>query len=188
HLHRQRSELHGQIRRGLRECGHAELRRVRVVVAAPARSRPRLDGADLHDRGTVAEPGGRAGRTAHPRPSRTRSAGRQGPEGRLNRCRPTATSLTERGCTAERPAPHRPRSVAGVGLWFAGNGAVLASILPWYPLLVYRLGLNSWQFGLAVACYAAGSLLSSGLPAALIARFGAHRVVIGGTVLLGLAA
>jgi Na+/melibiose symporter-like transporter len=65
---------------------------------------------------------------------------------------------------------------------------VLASILPWYPLLVYRLGLNSWQFGLAVACYAAGSLLSSGLPAALIARFGAHRVVIGGTVLLGLAA
>ncbi|QUL81101.1 MFS transporter [Brevibacterium sp. SMBL_HHYL_HB1] len=80
------------------------------------------------------------------------------------------------------------RSVAGVGLWFAGNGAVLASILPWYPLLVYRLGLNSWQFGLAVACYAAGSLLSSGLPAALIARFGAHRVVIGGTVLLGLAA
>ena len=42
--------------------------------------------------------------------------------------------------------------------------------------------------GLAVACYAAGSLLSSGLPAALIARFGAHRVVIGGTVLLGLAA
>ncbi|HJA60645.1 MAG TPA: MFS transporter [Candidatus Brevibacterium intestinavium] len=80
------------------------------------------------------------------------------------------------------------RSVAGVGLWFAGNGAVLASILPWYPLLVDRLGLNSWQFGLAVACYAAGSLLSSGLPAALIARFGAHRVVIGGTVLLGLAA
>lgn len=65
---------------------------------------------------------------------------------------------------------------------------MLASILPWYPLLVYRLGLNSWQFGLAVACYAAGSLLSSGLPAALIARFGAHRVVIGGTVLLGLAA
>lgn len=80
------------------------------------------------------------------------------------------------------------RSVAGVGLWFAGNGAVLASILPWYPLLVDRLGLSSWQFGLAVACYAAGSLLSSGLPAALIARFGAHRVVIGGTVLLGLAA
>lgn len=65
---------------------------------------------------------------------------------------------------------------------------MLASILPWYPLLVDRLGLNSWQFGLAVACYAAGSLLSSGLPAALIARFGAHRVVIGGTVLLGLAA
>ncbi len=51
-----------------------------------------------------------------------------------------------------------------------------------------RLDLSSWHFGLVVACFAAGSLLSSALPAALIARFGAHRVVIGGTALLGLAA
>jgi hypothetical protein len=80
------------------------------------------------------------------------------------------------------------RPAAGVGLWFAGNGAIFASLLPWYPLLVERLGLSSWQFGLVVACFAAGSLLSSALPAALIARFGADRVVIGGTVALGLAA
>src|SRR5699024_7381987 len=70
----------------------------------------------------------------------------------------------------------------------AGNGAVRAATLPRDPLLVDRRGLNPRQCRLAVACYAAGSLLSSGLPAALIARFGAHRVVIGGTVLLGLAA
>ncbi|WP_210602470.1 MFS transporter [Brevibacterium oceani] len=81
-----------------------------------------------------------------------------------------------------------PRAAAGVGLWFAGNGAIYAALLPWYPLLVDRLGLSSWQFGLVVACFAAGSLLSSALPAALIARFGADRVVIGGTVMLGLAA
>ncbi|UZD61048.1 MFS transporter [Brevibacterium sp. JSBI002] len=80
------------------------------------------------------------------------------------------------------------RAAAGVGLYFTGNGAVFAALLPWYPLLVDRLGLSSWQFGLVVACFAVGSLLSSALPAALIARFGAHRVVIGGTVLLGVAA
>lgn len=81
-----------------------------------------------------------------------------------------------------------PRAAAGVGLYFAGNGAVFAGLLTWYPLLVERLGLSSWQFGLVVACFAVGSLLSSALPAALIARFGAHRVVIGGTVFLGAAA
>lgn len=80
------------------------------------------------------------------------------------------------------------RAAAGVGLYFTGNGAVFAALLPWYPLLVDRLGLSSWQFGLVVACFAVGSLLSSALPAALITRFGAHRVVIGGTVMLGAAA
>lgn len=80
------------------------------------------------------------------------------------------------------------RPAVGVGFWFAGNGAIYAALLPWYPLLVERLGLSSWQFGFVVACYAAGSLLSSALPAALIARFGAERVVIGGTVMVGLAA
>ena len=80
------------------------------------------------------------------------------------------------------------KAAAGVGLYFTGNGVVFAALLPWYPLLVDRLSLSSWQFGLVVACFAVGSLLSSALPAALIARFGAHRVVIGGTVMLGVAA
>ena len=80
------------------------------------------------------------------------------------------------------------KAAAGVVLYFTGNGVVFAALLPWYPLLVDRLSLSSWQFGLVVACFAVGSLLSSALPAALIARFGAHRVVIGGTVMLGVAA
>ena len=80
------------------------------------------------------------------------------------------------------------KAAAGVGLYFTGNGVVFAALLPWYPLLVDRLSLSSWQFGLVVACFAVGSLLSSALPAALIAHFGAHRVVIGGTVMLGVAA
>ncbi|MGC2941096.1 MULTISPECIES: MFS transporter [unclassified Brevibacterium] len=84
--------------------------------------------------------------------------------------------------------PRSPQAAVGVGLYFTGNGAVFAALLPWYPLLVDRLALSSWQFGLVVACFAVGSLLSSALPAALIARFGAHRVVIGGTVMLGVAA
>lgn len=79
------------------------------------------------------------------------------------------------------------RSVAGVGIYFASNGFVFAALLPWYPLMIDRLGVSSWEFGLIVACFAAGALLSSVLPARLIARFGGNAVVLGGTVLLGLA-
>ena len=87
---------------------------------------------------------------------------------------------------------HRPnpgvRPIAGVGLYFGCNGLVFAALLPWYPLLVERLGLNSWEFGFVVASFALGAIVSSVAPAHLISRFGANTVVIGGTVLLGLSA
>lgn len=78
--------------------------------------------------------------------------------------------------------------VSGVGIYFSSNGLVFAALLPWYPLLVERLGLSSWEFGLVVASFAVGAIASSVLPARLIARFGANTVVVGGTVLLGLSA
>ncbi|MCI4010222.1 MFS transporter [Brevibacterium sp. ZH18] len=78
--------------------------------------------------------------------------------------------------------------VSGVGIYFSSNGLVFAALLPWYPLLVERLGLSSWEFGLVVASFAVGAIASSVLPARLIARFGANAVVVGGTVLLGLSA
>ncbi|GAA1539498.1 MFS transporter [Brevibacterium picturae] len=80
------------------------------------------------------------------------------------------------------------RAIAGVGLYFSCNGLVFAALLPWYPLLVERLGLRSWEFGLVVASFALGAIISSVVPARLISRFGANAVVVGGTVLLGLSA
>lgn len=87
---------------------------------------------------------------------------------------------------------HRPdsgvRPIAGVGLYFGCNGLVFAALLPWYPLLVQRLGLSSWEFGLVVASFALGAIVSSVAPAHLISRFGPNAVVVAGTVLLGLSA
>lgn len=80
------------------------------------------------------------------------------------------------------------RAVAGVGLYFSCNGLVFAALLPWYPLLLERLGLSSWEFGLIVASFAFGAIVSSVVPAHLISRFGANAVVVGGTILLGLSA
>ncbi|WP_231441388.1 MFS transporter [Brevibacterium zhoupengii] len=80
------------------------------------------------------------------------------------------------------------RAIAGVGLYFSCNGFVFAALLPWYPLLVERLGLSSWEFGLVVASFALGAIVSSVVPAHLISQFGANAVVVGGTVLLGLSA
>lgn len=67
---------------------------------------------------------------------------------------------------------------------FGSNGAAFAALLPWYPLLVDRLGLSAAEFGFIVAAYAVGAIVSSALPAPLIARFGPARVAITGTVLL----
>lgn len=84
--------------------------------------------------------------------------------------------------------PARPRrATAGVGLLFAANGATFAALLPWYPLLSRQLDLSSIEFGFIVAAFAVGALLSSALPAPLIRRFGPLRVVIGGTIVLGVA-
>lgn len=80
-----------------------------------------------------------------------------------------------------------PRGVAGVGVFFVSNGAVFAALLPWYPLMVERLSLSAWEFGLIVASFAIGAIASSVLPSRLIARFRAVPVAGGGTVLLAAA-
>lgn len=70
---------------------------------------------------------------------------------------------------------------------FASNGAIFAGLLPWYPLLAERLGLGVVEFGFIVASFAVGAIVSSALPAPLIARFGPVRVAVVGTVLLAVA-
>ena len=79
------------------------------------------------------------------------------------------------------------RASAGVGVMFASNGAIFAALLPWYPLIASRLELNAVEFGFIVASFAVGALISSAVPAPLIARFGPIRVAVLGTVLLGAA-
>ncbi len=81
----------------------------------------------------------------------------------------------------ETPGSH-VKAVAGIGVFFSSNGLLYASLLPWYPLLIERLDLSPWEFGLVVACFAAGAVASSILPARLIARFGSVSVTVVGTV------
>jgi len=72
-------------------------------------------------------------------------------------------------------------------MMFISNGAIFAALLPWYPLIADRLGLSSIEFGFIVASFAVGALVSSALPAPLIARFGALRIAVAGTLLLAAA-
>lgn len=76
------------------------------------------------------------------------------------------------------------RASAGVGLMFSSNGAAFAALLPWYPLVADRLQLGPAEFGFVVASFAGGAIVSSALPAPLIARFGPVGVSIVGTALL----
>lgn len=71
---------------------------------------------------------------------------------------------------------------------FATNGAAFASVLPWYPTLKDQWQLSDTVFGLLVACFAAGSLASSVLPAWAEQRFGPRGTVLVGSLLLALAA
>lgn len=71
-----------------------------------------------------------------------------------------------------------------MGVFFISNGAVFAALLPWYPLMVERISLSPWEFGLIVASFAVGSITSSVLPSRLIARFRPVPVVVGSTALL----
>ena len=83
-------------------------------------------------------------------------------------------------------APGLSRSPVGVAIMFATNGAVFASVLPWYPTLKQQWGLDDLVFGFVVAAFAAGSLGSPVLPSLAVGRFGPRRVVFWGTVALAL--
>ena len=65
---------------------------------------------------------------------------------------------------------------------FATNGAVFANVVPRYPDIVARLGLDETAFGTAVAGYGLGAVLAGLLAAPLVNRFGSARVAVGGTL------
>lgn len=76
--------------------------------------------------------------------------------------------------------------IIGTALLFASNGAMFASLLPWYPSLMSEWGLAESTFGFIVACFALGSIVSSAAPAPIVRRFGPIKTVMIGTVLMAL--
>lgn len=76
------------------------------------------------------------------------------------------------------------RGFAGTSLMFASNGAIFASLLPWYPTLVKEWGLTDLQFGFIVAAMPVGSLVSSALPARVVSWRGPLFASVGGTLIM----
>ncbi|MGY4709267.1 MFS transporter [Mycolicibacterium sp. CBM1] len=78
---------------------------------------------------------------------------------------------------------NRRARIATAGL-FLTNGALFANLLPRYPEIKADLGLSNTAFGLAVAAFPAGALLSGLTAAALIRRFRSSVVAVTTSVLI----
>ena len=78
------------------------------------------------------------------------------------------------------------RARAAVAVLFLSNGALFAGLLPRYPEIKAQLGLSNTAFGLSVAAFSAGALISGLSAARLIRRFGSARVAVGSSLLLAL--
>lgn len=89
-------------------------------------------------------------------------------------------------------APHLPAADDGVARarrarWavtaaFATNGALLGALIPHYPEAKAAFGLDPAGFGLLVIALAVGGTLAGPLPAPILRRFGARRVMLAGSV------
>ncbi|MCJ2194887.1 MFS transporter [Kaistella montana] len=93
-------------------------------------------------------------------------------------------------------APHVPAADDGVtrarrARWavtaaFATNGALLGALIPHYPEAKAAFGLDPAGFGLLVIALAVGGTLAGPLPAPILRRFGARRVMLAGSVAIAL--
>ncbi|MBM4625161.1 MFS transporter, partial [Micrococcus sp. JV4] len=93
-------------------------------------------------------------------------------------------------------APHVPAADDGVARarrarWavtaaFATNGALLGALIPHYPEAKAAFGLDPVAFGLLVIALAVGGTLAGPLPAPILRRFGAQRVMLAGSVAIAL--
>lgn len=85
----------------------------------------------------------------------------------------------------EDPADRQQRRARiAVAALFLTNGALFANLLPRYPEIKADLGMSNTAFGISVAAFSAGALLSGLTAGALIRRFGSARVALVGTVLI----
>jgi MFS family permease len=74
------------------------------------------------------------------------------------------------------------RARLAVAALFLTNGALFANLLPRYPEIKADLGLSNRAYGVAVAAFSIGALVTGPLAAALIRRFRSSRVAVWGSV------
>src|SRR4249919_2115544 len=84
------------------------------------------------------------------------------------------------GRVAAPPTRDRRARVAVAAL-FLSNGALFANLLPRYPEVKADLGLSNAAYGVAVAAFSAGALVTGPLAASLIRRFRSARVAVVGS-------
>lgn len=77
------------------------------------------------------------------------------------------------------------RERTAVAALFFTNGALFANLAPRFPEIKADLELSNTAFGLSVAAFSAGALLSGLTAAALIRRFGPANVAVCASLLLG---
>ncbi|KDF02099.1 fucose permease [Mycolicibacterium aromaticivorans JS19b1 = JCM 16368] len=78
---------------------------------------------------------------------------------------------------------NRRARIASAAL-FLTNGALFANLLPRLPEIKADLGLSNSAFGLAVAAFSAGALLTGVTAAALVRRYRSSVVAVAGSVLI----
>ena len=78
------------------------------------------------------------------------------------------------------------RARIAVAALFLTNGALFTNLLPRYPELKADLGLSNTGFGLSVAAFSAGALLSGLTAGALIRRFGSARVALVSSLIIAI--
>lgn len=83
--------------------------------------------------------------------------------------------MPELSDTATRTAGRARIAVAAL---FLTNGALFANLLPRYPEIKAELGLSNTAFGLSVAAFSAGALLTGITAGVLIRRLGSARVAV----------
>lgn len=81
------------------------------------------------------------------------------------------------GLAAPPPTRDRRARVA-VSALFLTNGALFANLLPRYPEIKTDLGLSNGAYGVAVAAFSAGALVTGPAAASLIRRFRSARVAV----------
>ena len=85
------------------------------------------------------------------------------------------------GRLAASPSTRDRRARVAVAVLFLSNGALFANLLPRYPEIKADLGLSNAAYGVAVAAFSVGALVSGPWAATLLRRFRSSRVAVWGS-------